>query len=531
MKPESGSKMRGMVRGTAVLMVARLAMMLMGMLQTILMARWFGASVMVDAFFVATVVPVLFLGVVETNLSLAFTPLFVELEESGKSQDAWTLAATLMKQGALWVGLYALLTLALAVPLASILAPGFTPEAHRALVFMIRMLSPLGLLMFSSAVLASLCFIRGFFALPGITYLLNAGLPLLALFVFHRSLGIYALPIGLLAGAFLGLVLLLPRFGWRHPLFRTPSNLRHPAVRTFGKSMALRTAATSLIQVNMAVDGAFASTVAPGHVAHLAYASRILLAVRRLVVFPLGRSLMPTLSRAVARGDYDMIQRIIGGATRLLGLCIFPVFAFLIVFSEDVVRVIFASGAFSDTAVHYTSIALVFYALGALSAVLNPVLTAAHFALRDSISPLKIAVVGAVLNVVLNVVCLRLFYTGGIALATSLVMTAATVLLWRSLSRLSGKLDLRLVGLSLGRSLLGAVVLVVVARQVFRLSLLPAGLHPVLPLALAFCAGGLAYTLLQVVLGWQELLRLRRLFRRKPDDGTAAGPSVPTSAE
>ena len=106
MKDKQEGKVHGVVRGTAVLMAARFAVMLMGMLQTILIARWFGASVMVDVFFVAMVVPVLFLGVVETNLCLAFTPLFVELEESGKADDAWILAATLMKHGALWLGLY-----------------------------------------------------------------------------------------------------------------------------------------------------------------------------------------------------------------------------------------------------------------------------------------------------------------------------------------------------------------------------------------------------------------------------------------
>ncbi len=380
---------------------------------------------------------------------------------------------------------------------------------------MIRILSPLAWLMFVSATLVSLCFVRGVFVLPGLTYLVNAGCPLIALILLRPFFGIYALPVGLVSGSVIGILMLLTRFGRQHPVFCKQTDFRHPAVRKFCKSMALRTAATSLIQANIAVDGAFASTVAPGHVAHLAYASRILLAVRRLVVFPLGRSLMPALSRAVARGDIGTVQRIITGATRLIGLCIIPVFAFLIVFSKEVVQVIFASGAFSDAAVHYTSIALMFYALGALSAVLNPVLTATHFALGDSISPLKITLVGAVLNILLNVICLRLFYTGGIALATSLVMTAVTVMLWRSFSRISGKLKLRPVVLSLGRALLGAVVLALVARYFFDRVALPGYIHPAMHLLISFVLGGAVYVLLQVALGWKELRQLLGMLRAR----------------
>lgn len=526
MANEYSRSVRGLVRGAVVLMVARVAMMAMGLLQTILIARWFGASVMVDVFFVAIAVPVMFLGVVETNLSLAFTPLFVELEESGKSDDAWVLAATLLKKGTLLVGLYMVATIVLAAPLASILAPGFTPEAKQELAFMIRCISPLALSMFVSATLVSLCFVRGAFALPGATYLVSSACPLMALYFLNRVIGIYALPIGLVVGSVLGVVMLFPQFGLGHPVFRTPTDIRHPAVRRFGKLIALRTAATSLMQVNVAVDGAFASTVAPGHVAHLAYASRVLMAMRRILVVPLGRSLMPALSRAAARGDLQSVRSMVIASTQLLGFFIIPVFAFLIGFSEEVVRMVLGSGAFSEAAVRYTAVALMLYGLGALSAVLNPILTATHFALRDSVSPLKISIVGAVLNVLMNIICLRILATGGIALATSLVMTAASVMLWRSLGKLSGRLDLRAVGLAFARALAGSLALVAVARVVYAQVSLD-GLHPVFRILVAFMSGGLAYLTVQLVLGRGQLRQLRSVIRQgKASTGTGVPPSA-----
>lgn len=506
---------RGLVHGAAILVIARALTMVLGLLQTVLLARWFGASVMVDMFFVAFAIPALVLGVVESNLSLAFTPLFVELEESGREGDARVLAATMMKKGMLVVGLYVAATVALAAPLATMLAPGFSPEDHQELVVMIRCISPLALPMYFSAALASICFVRGSFLLPAITYILGAATPLATLILFQDGAGIYALPAGLFAGSALGGMLLFSRFGAGHPVFSTASNIKHPVVRQFGKAMALRTAATSLMQVNVAVDGAFASTVAPGHVAHLAYASRVLMAVRRMLVIPLGRSLMPALSRAAAAGDYQSVRRIVLTATGVLGFFIIPVFAFLIYFSDDLVGLLFASSTFSAEAVRYTSIALMMYGLGALSAVLNPVLTATHFALRDSTSPLMVAIVGVVLNALLNYVCLLILPRGGIALATSLVMAAASVMLWRNLSKLCGGLGLREVGVSLGRSLFASLAMVGAAHFVHSTGLGPAGFHPVIPLLTAFMAGGVVYLAVQLVLGPGQFRLLMSVIRKR----------------
>ena len=515
MPNDHASAVRGVFRGAAVLVVARVLTMALGLVQTVLVARWFGATTAADVFFVASAVPFLFLGVVESNLGFAFTPMFVGLEQAGKTDDAWVMAATLFKKGALFVGLYMVGTVVLAGPLAAVLAPGFTPEAKRELVLMIRCISPLSLLMFVSAVLTSLCFVRGAFLLPGATYLLGSATPLVALCLLRDRLGIYALPLGLVLGSALGIAILFPKFGIRHPMFRTRSNLRHPVVREFGRAMALRTAATSLVQVNVAVDGAFASGLAQGHVAYLAYAGRMLTAVRRVLVVPLGRSLMPALSRVAARDDLAGVRRILAGATGILAFFIIPVFVFLMAFSHDVIRLVFASGKFSEEAVHHTAIALMFYAVGAFSAVLNPVLTAAHFALRDSLSPLKVAVAGVFLNALFNFICLRIFQSSaGIALSTSLVAAAASFMLWRSLGRVSGGIPVRIVAVSLGRAFLGALVLVVVARRVHEYFSFLDSHSRLLGILVSFLAGGLAYLGVQLLFGREQLrvvfARLRR---------------------
>jgi hypothetical protein len=73
--------------------------------------------------------------------------------------------------------------------------------------------------------------------------------------------------------------------------------------------------------------------------------------------------------------------------------------------------------------------------------------------------------------------------------------------------------------LSFMRALAGTLLLGVVASVVYRRMPLPAGTHPVLHLLVAFVFGGMAYVLLQMALGWKELIRLRSLFKREKGAG------------
>lgn len=504
-----------MLKGVAILVGARAGSALLGVLQTLLIAHYFGAGKAADGFFVASAVPVLFLGVVEANLSLTFTPLFVELEEAGDTKGAWTLAATLFKKGSLLILTYMVATMALAYPLACVLAPGFTLPGRRELAKLIVCLAPQSILIFISSTWAALYFIRGAFLLPAFAYIVTAAMPCLCTVLLHGVFQIYALPIGLVAGSALSCLLLYWPLGRAHPLFATPSDASHPAVKSLLQLMLPRTAATSLMQVNTAIGRVFASCVGTGHIAHLAYAQQMILAAQRLFIVPVGRSVMPAMSRAAARGQHQEMRSLVEQVTAFLGFVIVPAFALLIAFRHEVVRLVLGRGVFTESDVRDTAVALMFYGFGAFSAVLNPVLTAMLFALRDSLSPLKIVAAGVVLNVICNYIGVKLFSFGGIALATSLVSAFASVLLWRSLRGRAGEPDVRRTLGSLGWTVLAALAMVAAAKGLDLCVLAGLGLRPPVRLLLAGAAGGLVYLAAQALLNRQYVrLAAARVLRR-----------------
>ena len=115
-----------------------------------------------------------------------------------------------------------------------------------------------------------------------------------------------------------------------------------------------------------------------------------------------------------------------------------PSTAGLIGLSYPLIEVIFGRGAFGDDAVQATSLALVGFAVGlpAFSCV-RPMLSA-FYALEDTVTPVKIAVISLVLNIALGILLMQFLQHLGLALAASISSWINVLLLGMALGRKTG---------------------------------------------------------------------------------------------
>ena len=127
----------------------------------------------------------------------------------------------------------------------------------------------------------------------------------------------------------------------------------------------------------------------------------------------------------------------------LVALIIFPIIAVGAIMPGDVIRLAYKHGVFSEESVTAAGIALRFYILGVFSYGMRDILTRAFNACQDTRTPMLNAVGTVVVNIVLNVLLVRVMGVGGLALATSISATAGVVslmlLLRRRLGRMRGR--------------------------------------------------------------------------------------------
>ncbi len=510
-------------KAAGIVGAATLLSRIFGFIRDVVIAWYFGAGLASDAFFVAFRIPNLLRRLfAEGSLSISFVPVYTEYLATRSREDADHLARSAFKMLALILLLVAAAGMVLSPLIVRVIAPGFadTPEKLDLTISLTRMMFPyiffIGLVALSMGVLNSL----GHFAAPALAPLmLNIAIIGAVYVIAPRSANpVTGLAIGVIIGGFLQLALQLPflvkygvRFWQKAPLF-------HHGLKRIGKLMLPAVFGAAVYQVNILVGTLLASLLPEGSVSYLYYADR-------LVQFPLGifaiaiaTAVLPSLSRQVAGREIDAARATFAYALKLVFFITIPAMIGLIVLRAPIVGLLFKRGAFDAETTRLTAYALLFYAFGlwAFSAV--RIVVAVFYALQDTRTPVKIATVSILVNILLGVLLMQWLSHGGLALATSLSSMLNFGLLMRALRKRIGHLNWS----SIFTSLIKTVVCSLLMGVMIWMSsayLIPADSHSVFSAFKGVFAciliGIGSYGILAFALKCEELNSLCALVRRE----------------
>ncbi len=112
----------------------------------------------------------------------------------------------------------------------------------------------------------------------------------------------------------------------------------------------------------------------------------------------------------------------------------------LIVLKEPIVRLLFQRGAFDVATTRLTAEALFYYALGLWAFSGVRIVVSTFYALQDTKTPVKMAVISLLVNVLLSISLMGPMQHGGLALATSLAAMTNLILLVLALKKRLGRI-------------------------------------------------------------------------------------------
>lgn len=413
-----------------------LASRVTGLLRDLLMAAFFGASAVTDAFNVAFRIPNLFRRLfAEGAFSQAFVPSLAHTKaQQGEEATrhlidavATVLAWVLLASCVIGVAAAPVLVWALASGL------GRDPQAFEAAVLMTRWMFPYIGFMSLVALSAGILNTWKRFAVPAATpVLLNIAMILAAWLgaPYLRDRGIepiYAMAGGVMLGGLLQLGVqvpalarlgLLPRIGVS--VSRIRAAWRDPGVRHVLSLMGPALLGVSVAQISLLINTQIASHLASGSVTWLFYADRLMEFPTALLGVALAVVLMPQLAAARGAGDDERFSAMLDWGLRLVLLLAAPASAALMVFAQPLVATLFHYGAFRDADVLQVALALAGYGVGLLGLVGIKVLAPGFYASQDMRTPVRIAIVVLVLTQLMNLALVPLFKHAGLALSIGL---------------------------------------------------------------------------------------------------------------
>jgi putative peptidoglycan lipid II flippase len=414
-------------RNLVQLMSGTLVARLLGFLREMVCAHAFGASRGMDLFVIAMTVPSFFRRVFgEDVVERAFMPPFKSLITRERNAEAWRLLATCLNVMTI-LSLLVLACLYLLAPiLVRVIAPGLEaellPQAVRMTWIVLPFMLFIGLASFAGGVLNIFECNRVYALAPA---MLSVAV-ISSVLLFQERLGIYALPIGAVAGALLQLLVQLPALmrtvrKHREARYHASLDLKNPQTRAVGRESGF-ILLKSLVDKSVEVaDRMLASWLLAGSISALWFAQRLVQLPLAVFALAISRAFTPYLTEKQAEADHE---RFVTGIRQGLLLNIYilaPVAAGSIVMGDLLVAILYERGAFDPHNTRMTAMAFSAYALGLPAIGIQALLSRVFAVLQANRTVFRISVATASLNIVLNVLLVRTSLAhAGLALATSI---------------------------------------------------------------------------------------------------------------
>ncbi len=423
---------RSVTSSTVAVMLATLLSMVLGFAREVVNARYFGERWELDAFLVAAILPTLVFGVFNGALVSALVPIFSGYFVAGKDEEAWRFSSTVINALVILLSALAVIAWIAAPLLVRVVAKGFpAPEAGVATV-MTRILMPTIIATSIAGVLQALLNAQRSYRAASLQGAALNVCTIVAVLALYRSYGIYALVFGTAVGLFAQLLIQIPNYLARCK-YRFALDLHHPGLRSLAVILGPIIVGSAVGQVNLLFDKYFASTLQPGNIAAMQYATKVVGFPQQLFAVAIATVIFPILSAQYATNELASLRATAFNGLRMTALITIPAAFGLIALARPIISVLFERGEFTPGDVVRTAGAMQFYAVGLLGIAASIVLTRCFFAMHDSKTPVLIASVVMVLNVVLSALSVGRFGINGLAASNSfasLVDAAVLVLLF-----------------------------------------------------------------------------------------------------
>ena len=496
-----------------------------GLVRQRALAHYLGLGDGSDAFTAAFRIPNLLQNLLgEGVLSASFIPVYARLRAEGKDAEAEHAAGAVLGLVGVATALVVLAGVALAGPLTDVIAPGWSGPKRDLTVSLVRVLFPgAGLLVASAWCLGVLNSHRRFLLSYTAPVLWNLAIivSLLLAAAGQSEARVATLAaLGSVAGSALQFLVQLPTVLRLVPGLRPRLATRGDAVRTVLRNFWPVFLGRGVVQLSAFVDTIIASLLGRGAVAGLTTAQVLYTLPVSLFGMSVSAAELPAMASATG-SDTEIAaalrQRLQAGLRRIAYFVVPSAAAFLGLGSV-LAAALFQTGQFSAEDSRYVWGILAGSAVGLLAATMGRLYSSAYYALRDTRTPLRFAVLRVLLTTLLG-------YLAAVPLppllgleprwgAAGLTATAG-IAGWVEFFLLQRGMNARIgaTGLSAGElARLWAPALLGAAIGYGVQSLLP-GIHPVLRAAAALVPFGLVYlggtVALRVPEGRALLARLR----------------------
>jgi len=434
---------RKIARAYSTLVAASILGHALSLAKEVLSASYFGVSRAMDSFYAALTVPNLINGIFLSPFAMIFIPLIAKhkTKDLGEANRIISSVANLVL---VFLVVASILTFIFADSVIRISSPGLDGETAANAGKMLRIISAGITLTGAVNILTGVINAFEHFLWPAISGMFITVCTIFFMLFFTDKWGVFVLGWGLLAGTVLQFLLLAhfaKRYGFHHS---GVLDLNHPEIQKSLNLMFLYLIIIVLWGLNTVVNRYMASSLPVGSITALAYADKLVQVPLIIFSGAIATSIYPFLSAQAAGNKTEDIRNTVSLSIRMSAFIFIPLAVTMMILAKPAIRLFFQRGAFDAAATELTSKILVFYCLLLFSNYATAIMARLLFAFQAPISIMKLALTGLLLNVILNLIFVKLMNPPacGIALSTAtssfIIAIISFIVLKKRISNLHG---------------------------------------------------------------------------------------------
>jgi len=511
-------KKQGVFKATLFLGGARASGQLLSILQFAYFISIFGATETTDSMIIAQTLPFFAAVLFNQGISHTFIPLFTELKEKNSEQEAWKFASALIMHTVVILAAFSALLSFFSPYIVKVLAPGFGEESHKLSADIFRFLCIYMVFSGISGIPKSLFFIYRSFAVPALNSLVLGAVNISAMYLLHQSFGIYSLVAGMITGSFIQTALLFILLNRGEKKLGFQLIFWHKYVKKCFKLTGPHFLILIIARINLIVDHMFASFLGNAFVSSLKYGQVICSAPLNLINMSFGTAVFPALASDASAGNTENLKRKMELYIRLLITAVIPVIVIYFLLGDRIIELFFKRGAFNEKTIGMFYTALVGYCFGVPALAAGSILRMGFFAIKDTVTPLKIGIIAFFSNIVFDAALIKYFSIGGLAFSTSCVQWVEFFFLYFLFQKKYSLLSFRNIFFPVGKIFVSGFFMALAAgvgeNLLFSDTNEPDFLINIFLLGVVSSAGIFVYTLSCLLMGVTEIRMILKRFGR-----------------
>lgn len=394
----------------AGIMLSRVA----GLYRDHLIGRYLGLTAAADAFGAALRIPNFLQNLFgEGVLSASFIPVYASLLARGNREDAGRVAGAIFAILALFTSLLVAVGV-LATPfMIDLIAPGFDAPRRALTIPLVRIFFPgAGLLVMSAWCLGILNSHRKFFlsySAPVVWNLVMIG----SLLTYGPASSMERLAIIVAWASVIGsaaqFIVQIPFVLRLVPALRPQLSLQLDGVRTVIRNFVPVFVSRGVVQLSAFIDTILASYLPYGAVRALQVSQTLYLLPVSLFGMSVSASELPEMSSAVGSETEVatfLVKRLTSGLRRI-ALLVVPSAVAFVALGDLVAGAIYQTGKFTAVDTRYVWTILAGSGVGLLASTQGRLFSSAFYALKDTRTPLRFAIIRVTLTTILGYLCSR----------------------------------------------------------------------------------------------------------------------------